>query len=189
MLGMKVLIALIVCGIASTACDSHAPPSAVKRVDPPAPAIVFDTGRGTGQYDQMTYFKYESELALTPQVDVAVRGIRPQMYYCNGTSGFIAIIRDEHYQPLAVEAGLVDGDGQLTPTFSDRHLDPPLTLTAGKTYRIVMEVWTTKSVGIYTTGNRTAGTVAGVGEYVVSYARSDTADHQDRGAIAFELLE
>ena len=63
-----------------------------------------------------------------------------------------------------------------------------MTLVAGKTYRIVMEVWTTKSVGIYTTGARTSG-VVGLGADSTLYARSDTADHLDRGAVAFQLLK
>ena len=75
----------------------------------------------------------------------------------------------------------------MTPTFSDRFLDTSVTLVAGKTYLIAMEVWTTKSVGIYTTGARTDG-VLGSAEYRTHHARSDTADHLDRGAIAFQLL-
>jgi len=136
----------------------------------------------------MTYAKYESEIAFTPQVDVMVRGIRPQIWYCNGSSGFLAFIRSEHYEPLAAEAGLVDGTGPLQPTFLARHLDSPVTLKAGTKYLIVMEVWTTKSVGIYTTGNRSSTTI-GAANYVVDYARSDTADHLDRGGIAFQLIE
>ena len=54
-------------------------------------------------------------------------------------------------------------------------------------YLIVMEVWTTKSVGIYTTGSRTTGTI-GSGSYAVNYARSNSVDHADRGSIAFELV-
>ena len=60
-------------------------------------------------------------------------------------------------------------------------------LKAGIKYVIVMEVWTSKSVGIYTTGSRTTG-VIGSADYSVRRAHSDTADHLDRGAIALELL-
>jgi hypothetical protein len=136
----------------------------------------------------MTYAKYESEVAFTPQVDLVVGGIRPQIWYCNGSSGFLAFIRGEHYEWLAAEAGLVDGTGPLEPTFSSRHLDSPVTLKAGTKYLIVMEVWTTKSVGIYTTGDRSSAAI-GAASYVVDYARSDTADHLDRGGVAFQLTQ
>lgn len=144
--------------------------------------VVFDSGRGTGQYDAMTYLKYASTLVLTPQIDMTVSGIRPQIWYCNGASGFVAFIRGEHYEYLEAEAGLVDGTGYASPKFLDRHLDAPLTLKAGTQYLIEMEVWTTKSVGIYTTGSRTTG-VVGSATYSVSAATTD------RGAIAFEMVQ
>ena len=151
-------------------------------------SVVFDSGLGNGPYDSMTYAKYESELEFTPTANITVRAIRPTIWYCNGSSGFLAFIRGEHYEFMASEAALVDGSGAMRPLFGDRKLETELTLEAGKKYRIVMEVWTTKSVGIWTTGSRTTGTI-GSGNYTVSYAHSNTADHLDRGAIAFQLLE
>lgn len=150
--------------------------------------VAFDSGVGTGQYDKMTYFEYKSEIAFTPDSDISITAIRPQIWYSNGTSGFLAIIRDEHWRPLASEAGLVDGKGYMTPAFSDRHLDNSYTLKADSTYLIIMSVWTTKSVGIYTTGNRTEGTV-GNGTYQVRSGKSNTVDHLDRGGIAFQLIK
>ena len=149
--------------------------------------VVFNSGVGTGQYDRMTYAEYRSDIALTPQTDLTVSAILPQIWYCNGSSGFLAFIRDEHYLLLAAETGLVDGDGEMTPTFSDRRLDEVVTLKADSTYRIVMTVWTTKSVGIHTTGSRTEGTV-GQAHYVVNYGKSSTADLLDRGGIGFQLI-
>ena len=150
--------------------------------------VVFDSGRGTGQYDDMTYFKYESEIVFTPDIDIKVSAIRPQINYCNGTSGFIAHIRDIHPPPLVSEAGLVDGRGNMAPTFSDRQLDSVIVLKANTPYLVAMSVWTTKSAGIYATGSRTEGTT-GHGRYTVRYARSNLVDLLDRGAIAFELLD
>jgi hypothetical protein len=135
----------------------------------------------------MTYAEYKSEIALTLDSNISITGIRPQIWYCKGTSGFLAFIRDEHGRTLASEAGLVDGKGYLTPDFKDRHLDTAITLKADSTYLIIMTVWTTRSVGIFTTGDRTEGTV-GHGAYQVNYGKSNTADHLARGGIAFQLL-
>ena len=150
--------------------------------------IIFDSGIGSGQYDRMTYLEYKSEIQLTPQVDLKISGIRPQMWYCNGSSGFLAFIRGIHYDVLASEAGLVDGNGDVAPKFSDRHFDSSVTLKAGTTYIVSMYVWTTKSVGIFTTGSRTEGLNAR-GKYTVNFSRSDTVDHIDRGGIAFQLVQ
>jgi len=186
-MGCQPFVALVVVAslVPCVGCDKSTAPAPSN--SKPNLVVVFDSGRGTGQYDQMTYSKYESEVSIVPQANMAVRSIRPQMWYCNGSCGYLAFIRGEHYEFIASQAGFVDGTGAATPTFSDRFLDTPVELVAGKTYLIVMEVWTTKSVGIYTTGARTSG-VVGSAEYSTHYGRSDTADHLDRGAIAFQLL-
>lgn len=150
--------------------------------------IIFDSGRGTGQYDQMTYATYESRLRITPSSEMTVASIRPQMWFCNGSCGFTAFIMNEHSQPLGSEAGLVDGTGGMVPTFSDRQLDSTLVLRAGTTYEIRMTVWTTRSVGIYTTGQRSTG-IVGNADYFATSAKSENTDHLDRGAIAFQLLK
>lgn len=167
-------------------CGNPVDPASTQRCAQLERATIFDSGLGTGQYDKMTYFEYESEIVLTPQTDMTVSGIRPQIWYCNGTSGFLALILDEHHQPVASEAGLVDGNGEMVPAFSDRRLDREVTLKADSSYLIVISVWTTKSVGIFTTGSRSEGTV-GHGNYLVHYARTEYADHLDRGGIAFQL--
>jgi len=143
---------------------------------------VFDTGQGMGQYDEMTYAEYSSEIALTPSESLTVRAIRPEIWYSNGTSGFLAVIRDEHLGYLGAEAGMVDGSGNMTPLFSDRHLQAPIVLAAGQKYLLQMRVWTTMSVGIFTTGARTTG-VVGRGTDAV-----DSATIVDRGAIACQML-
>jgi hypothetical protein len=181
------LVVLVACSLAGCGRD-RASKSASRTTDPAASAVVFDTGSGTGQYDQMTYAKYQSEMAITPEVDIPVRSIRPRLWYCNGSCGYLAFIRSENYEFIASQAGMMDGDMAIQTDFAERLLDPPMTLRAGKTYRIVMETWTTKSIGIYTTGARTTGAV-GAARYTVLNAHSDTADHLDRGAVAFQLLK
>lgn len=186
----RVWPALFTCAVlvvVSAGCDAKDTVSPVP-VSPTPPVIIFDSGQGTGQYDSMTYFQYFSEVEFTPQADMNITAIRPQIWYCNGTSGFLAVIRDERYSPMSTQTGWAQGTGEASPKFADRRLDPPVKLSAGKTYVIQMEVWTTASVGIYTTGSRTAG-VIGSAEYSVHYAHSDTYDHLVRGAIAFELLQ
>ena len=146
------------------------------------PTIVLQSGRGTGQYDQMTYAEYESSLQLTPRMPLSVTSLIPDVWFGNGTSGYLVHIRDEKYLPIAAEAGLVDGGGDMTPTFPDRQLDSPLVLQAGSSYTIVMKVWTTKSIGIYTTGTRLVDTDT-LADYAV---QSSTIP--ERGAIAFKFL-
>jgi hypothetical protein len=149
--------------------------------------LVFDSGRGTGQYDEMTYAKYWSDVTFVPEVNMPVRSLYPQMSYCNGSCGYLSVIKDEYGIPLASQSGLIDTIEDDKPMLPERFLNTSIELSAGVTYRISMEVWTTKSVGIYTTGNRTSG-VSGRATYTTHQARSDTANHLDRGAIAFLLV-
>jgi len=182
--------AIILAAFAGCDDNQSSPKLATPFATPPPPKIptnvdsliVFSSGRGTGQYDTATYAKYSSSILLTPQTDMTVTGIRPQVWYNNGASGFLSFIRGAHYEYLEAEAGLADGTGYDTPKFLDRHLEEPLTLKAGTTYLIEMEVWTTKSIGIYTTGSRTSG-VIGSANYSVQ-----SASMPDRGGIAFELV-
>jgi hypothetical protein len=144
--------------------------------------LVLESGRGTGPYDTMTYATYESSIRLIPRTALNVTSLVPDMWYSNGTSGYLVHVRDESYQPLAAQAGLFDS-GDLSRAFADRSLDEPLELQAGVPYTIVMSVWTTKSIGIYTTGSRTTDP-NGLADYSVL-----SASIPERGAIAFKLLK
>lgn len=145
-------------------------------------ALVVQSGRGSGLYDSMTYANYESSTRLTPRTSLNVTSLVPDMWFSNGTSGYLVHLRDEFYQPLAAQAGLFDG-GDLSQAFADRNLDTPLELQAGVSYTIVMSVWTTKSIGIYTTGSRTTDPDGLVDYSVLS------ASIPERGAIAFKFLK
>jgi hypothetical protein len=169
-------------------CGRSSSPAAPQNAEPAAHSTLFDTGRGTGPYDKMTYYRYTSEIALTPAADITVGSIRPQIWYVNGTAGFMATVADSNGNLLASEAGMVDGSGDVSPAFDDRRMQPSMKLRAGLTYRIQMDTWTTGSVGIYTTGSRTTGIVGG-GAFAVDYARSDLSDHLDRGAVACQITQ
>lgn len=149
--------------------------------------VIFDSGHGTGPYDSMTYAKFESLVTFIPEANITVNAFRPDINYCNGSCGYLVFIRDQWFQPLAAQAGMLDAANMPSPTLPDRILDTSVQLSAGVAYFISIEVWTTKSVGIYTTGSRTTG-VNGVGTYSVEYAKSDSADQITRGGIAFQLL-
>jgi hypothetical protein len=146
-----------------------------------ARAVALQSGRGTGPYDSMTYATYESSVRLTPRTSLNVASLVPDLWYSNGTSGYLVHVRDEFYQPLAAQAGLFDS-GDLSQAFADRSLDTPLELQAGVSYTIVMSVWTTKSIGIYTTGARTTDP-DGLADYSVL-----SASVPERGAIGFKFL-
>lgn len=144
--------------------------------------ITFDSGRGAGPYDKMTYAEFESHMSITPKSALAVTRIEPDVWYCNGTCGYIAFIRDEHYQPLASQAGSWDGDGHSF-SLPDRSLDSSVTMEANTRYVVVLKVWTTKSIGIYTTGNRTTGAT---GEATFS---TTTSTIPSRGSISFRMVK
>ncbi|HLC05464.1 MAG TPA: hypothetical protein VJK02_20700 [Anaerolineales bacterium] len=153
----------------------------VADIQSPAYSVVFDTGRGTGPYDQMTYAEFESVTSLVPETGLTVTSIKPDVWYCNGTCGYIAFIQDEHAQNLASQAGSWDGNGDMF-SLPDRSLDSTLQLDVDSTYAVVLKVWTTKSIGIYTTGSRTSG-VTGQAMFSTTFST-----YEDRGSISFRLL-
>jgi hypothetical protein len=143
---------------------------------------VFDSGRGTGPNDKMTYAEFESETSITPKSALTVTRIEPDVWYCNGTCGYIAFIRGKHYQYLASQAGSWDGNG-YSFSLPDRSLDSAVQMEANTQYLVVLRVWTTKSIGVYTTGNRTIGVS---GETVFSTTNSSDLS---RGSISFRLVQ
>ena len=105
------------------------------------------------------------------------------------------MVNDQNGQVLAYQTGLIDAKNQINPSFPDRNLNTPLQLIAQKEYSISIKVWATKSVGIYTTGDRTKG-ITGTGNFKVNYARSNLLfpilnmppnDTLDRGGVAFQF--
>ncbi|OGO25917.1 MAG: hypothetical protein A2W33_08175 [Chloroflexi bacterium RBG_16_52_11] len=160
----------------------------------PAHTVLFDSGRGTGPYDTMTYSEYESLIAFTPQASLTVRSLNPQINYCNGSCGYIVYVHDQNDTPLAYQTGLIDTSDQANPPLPERYLNPQVRLNAGMEYLIFIKVWATESVGIYTTGARTTG-ATGEGKFKVIYARSDllfstipSNDTLDRGGVSFQLI-
>ena len=161
----------------------------------PTDTVIFDSGQGTGHYDNMTYVQYESLITFTPQENITARSINPQITYCNGSCGYIVcILSDQNAGPLACQTGLIDANNQDYPQLPERYLDSQVQFNTGLEYQIYIRVWTTKSVGIYTTGDRTTG-VTGAGIIKVNFARSDipfygipSDDNLDRGGISFQHI-
>jgi len=156
-------------------------------------AVVFDSGRGSGTEDKQTYAKYQSEILFTPQADMTVSSIKPDMWYCNGTCEYTATIRDEFQGYLASQTGRIYGNDTEDINLPARNLNSVVQMKTDTAYRIVLEASSTKSVGIYTTGDRITGTL-GQAQFSVVYARSvidatHTVDHIDRGGISFQLLQ
>src|SRR6266480_2080492 len=89
-------VAMAALGLMATGCGRSVAPANKPGAAPSTPAVIFDSGQGTGPYDQMTYAKYVSEVVFTPSMTHRVRSIRPRIWYSNGSSGFIAFLRDEH---------------------------------------------------------------------------------------------
>ena len=155
--------------------------------------IVFDSGHGSDPLNKMTYWKYQSEILFTPEANMSVSSIKPAMWYCSGICGYTATIQDESHGYLASQSGSIAGNNTEDVQLPIQYLDSVVQMNTGTTYRIILEAWTTKSVGIYTTGDRTTG-ISGQAHYSVEYARSivdaenHTVDMIDRGSISFQLL-
>ena len=71
-------LGLALAASAGVGCGKSSSPTSSESPATPAPAVVFDTGRGTGQYDAMTYARYTSEMVIIPATDIAVRSSRPE---------------------------------------------------------------------------------------------------------------
>ena len=156
--------------------------------------ILFDSGRGTGTNDNMTYSEFESLAIFTPQENLTIKSIYPQINYCNGSCGYIIQITDQNGQVLANQTGIIDAKDQSNPTLLERFLNNQLQLIAKNDYYFFIKVWSTESVGIYTTGDRISG-ITGTGNFKVEYARSSLLfsnmppnDNSDRGCVSFQLV-
>jgi hypothetical protein len=159
-----------------------------------AKTVVFDSGRGSGAENKQTYGKYHSEVLVMPLADVSISSIKPDMWYCNGTCGYIATIRDEYYGYLASQAGSIDGNNTEDIHLPVRNFDSVVHMNTGTSYRIILEAWSTQSAGIYTTGTRTTGTLgnadySAVSAYSIIDDANHTVDYIDRGVISFQLLQ
>jgi len=146
----------------------------------PTIETLFDSGRGTGPYDRMTYLDYESEIFFTPSRDMDVVAIWADVWYCNGTCRSKFTIYDQIGDILATnqwerantDSGLPTGGG---PLGGITHL------IANTKYRIVGHVSTTRSIGIYTAGSTNPPSRAN-GRYSII-----SASHIERGPIAFRI--
>jgi len=187
-----ILILLFAFAATSCAKESTPAPTATNTpwaapVLPEVDPLVFATGFGSGEYDQMTYLYYRSRMFFEPQADLTGRFLEPMANYCNGECYSLTYIRDAYWRLIAVQFGRrVDDDWRIRGLTAER-INGPVAFREGESYWMDMIVWTTKSIGIFTTGGRREGE-NGSGRYTVLRAYSNTADHLDRGAIAFWLM-
>ncbi len=156
--------------------------------------ILFDTGRGTGSNDSMTYSEYESQTTFTPKESITIKSINPEINYCNGSCGYIIQLTDQNGQVLGYQTGLLDTKDQSNPQFPERFLNNQVQLAAQTDYLIFIKIWSTESVGIYTTGDRNNG-ITGSGNFKTDYAHSSLLfssmppnDNSDRGSVSFQLV-
>lgn len=157
--------------------------------------ILFDAGQGTGTNDNMTYSEFESMATIATQENLTIKSINPQINYCNGSCGYIIQLTDQNGQVLAYQTGLVDSKDQSNPVLPERYLNNQVQLVAQTDYSIFIRVWSTESVGIYTTGNR-INSIIGTGNFKCNYASSSLlfptmppTDNADRGCVSFQLLD
>ncbi len=146
--------------------------------------VQFESGRGNGQYDRMTYLTYESEIILTPYHNMRISKIIPDLWYCNGSCYFSSTIYDEEDNEL----GTASWEG-TSYSSAEAVFGSDLNLDAGTDYRLYAKAWTTKSVGIYTAGSENPKLTAN-GEYELLYAQATApiiVDLFDRGPVSFML--
>lgn len=146
---------------------------------------LFNSPRGTGQFDRMTYFHYESLSQFDSDSTFTITDIVPDIWFCNGICFFSASVFDESGDIVATfnsEGETTDLGGQFVS---------PFLLEANKTYRIYLHAWTTKSVGIFTTGANPwpcpdLGCLWTLSAF--SSSNHSAVDHTDRGSIGFKFL-
>ncbi|MCD6477789.1 MAG: hypothetical protein J7K87_02180, partial [Candidatus Aenigmarchaeota archaeon] len=144
--------------------------------------VLFDTGRGSGKHDKMTYWHYYSEIYFTPTCDMNVEYIKPDVYYCNGVCYYEVKVYDS--QENLIGKGFNNG---TIPSSLDGRLTNKIILKSGKKYTIYQHEWTTMSIGIYTAGGASPN-IKDRGRYELIYAKSDTANHNDRGPVSFKII-
>jgi hypothetical protein len=168
-------------------CDSHRPGitynvycpygcidgKCINKEPPITQKTLFSTGRGIGNYDKMTYAVYTSEFWFIPKYDMVVTAVEPDIYYCNGECYYTVTLNDGNKEHVTKD---LDG------VFSDE-----ISLKKSIAYKIYQQVSTTKSVGIYTAGSQKAIQLTNGGYDLIS-AKSQTADHSDRGAISSKII-
>jgi hypothetical protein len=139
---------------------------------------VFDTGQGIGPYDQMTYSHYESYTEIDPDRSFEISAIQPNIYFCNGTCFYVAEIWD---QGTFLGATSWQGTNAVNTRAAFKS---KIRLSEGKTYGIRQRTWTTKSVGILTTGARTFDII---GRHAYRHTYASMMSPYDRGSISFKL--
>ncbi|MBU1974772.1 MAG: hypothetical protein KKG59_00035 [Nanoarchaeota archaeon] len=149
--------------------------------------VVFDTGRGSGQYDRMTYLEYYSQIEFKPYRDMHVSEVYPYVYYCNGECTYsITINQLKNDYSWAISDGSATGYDS-NDVFTVK-LSPDVILRAGEVYHISQNVKTTKSVGIYTAGGDDPN-IQETGAYTIQAVLSrNSVDHTDRGPHAFKFF-
>jgi hypothetical protein len=157
--------------------------------------VLFDSGRGTGTNDNRTYSMFESMATFKPQDNLSIKSINPQINYCNGSCGYIIQLTDQNGQVLAYQTGLIDAKDQSNPVLPERFLNNQVQLAAQTEYSFFIRVWSTASVGIYTTGDRIDG-IVGTGSFKCNFASSNLlfsslppTDNTDRGCVSFQLAD
>jgi hypothetical protein len=142
--------------------------------------LLLDTVKGRGEYDSMTYAEYTSEILFTPKKDLLVSSVDPRINYCNETCWYEVSIYNNKGNLLVSE----EESGTDIETFKGV-LSKAIQLNAGAPYRIEQRVWTTASVGIFTTGTKTR--VRGQGSVEFLGATSSGFDISHRGAISSQM--
>lgn len=146
---------------------------------------LYSTGRGTGPYDNMTYYIYESEITFVPAADMQVERIAPDVNYCNGECSFSAELISPDGSTLAtVHTDISSANAELIPDQLAGNFS--VHLQKNKSYRLKLRVTSTMSVGIYTAG-ATSPSVNPDGTYTLTYARTDYLDLASRGPIGFSF--
>ncbi|UCG61863.1 MAG: hypothetical protein JSV52_00820 [Candidatus Zixiibacteriota bacterium] len=142
--------------------------------------VFYASPLGTGQYDQMTYLHYWSEVNLKSGVEVKLMSITPKVFLCGGDCYFEIYLMNSDGDTMSRAVSIQEG------TDLEAYFEPNIKLDPDSWYMLNMHIWSTKSVGIYTSGLTPDDRLD---DFEVISARSDTwDDHYVRGSVAFKLL-
>ena len=130
-----------------------------------------------GPYSEMTYAEYISVLKLRPKKRTVVSSIKPAINYCNGFC-FTEISLGEL---KGKKPASIYWQGNVPP-MSIGSFPQDMVLDPGREYKLSIRVWTSMSVGIFTSG-KSSGELGTIGSFLVTEAL-----HKERGTIAFEVL-
>ena len=149
-----------------------------KKVSPISKAnmVILQVLPGNGQFDNMTYAEYQSVVEIIPLKELSAIEVKPNINYCNG----LCFVDIKLFNPQGKNIGSVYWQGTELPKAYGAFKTAVL-LSPSQHYRLAINVRSSMSIGIATTGPLPKTTEAKI--------RVIDATMKERGPLAFQLLQ